>query len=175
MGLYNTASHPIDTLAGLCNIVTHPVQAYDAISQNVADTWNSGLQGQGRIVGDILITAATIGTGYVKGAQAAGTAGRGLEFSHWVPSRARGPVSIWNGNYVPIATHALSDPLRHRFMSKAWKAENPTPNALWQQWTRVPNVYKGIGAATAVSGAAHVGQIGTWEDNSLFNNYSGIK
>ena len=175
MGLYNGVYHWDDTLAGLCNIVTHPVQAYDAISQNVADTWNSGLQGQGRIVGDILITAATIGTGYVKGAQAAGTAGRGLEFSHWVPSRARGPVSIWNGNYVPIATHALSDPLRHRFMSKAWKAENPTPNALWQQWTRVPNVYKGIGAATAVSGAAHVGQIGTWEDNSLFNNYSGIK
>ena len=175
VGIANTVCHPIETIQGAWHAINHPVDTFNAVLSAMGDTWNSGPRGQGCIVGDILITTATMGAGYVKGAQTAGTAGRGLEFSHWVPARAGGPVSIWNGNYVPIATHALSDPSRYRFMSKAWKAENPMPNALWQQWTRTPDVYKGVGAATAVSGAAHVGQIGTWEDNSLFNNYSGIK
>jgi hypothetical protein len=49
-----------------------------------------------------------------------GVAGRGKEFSHWIPNRAGGPRSIWNGNYVPKSTHALSDPYRYRFMPRSW-------------------------------------------------------
>ena len=62
-GIYNVAVHPINTGVGLVNVATHPVQAYNAISQSAVNTWNSGLQGQGRIVGNALIAAATIGSG----------------------------------------------------------------------------------------------------------------
>jgi len=64
-----------------------------------------------------------------------------------------GPRSNWNGNFVDKVVHALSDPYRYRFMPKAWKAENPMPNMLWQQWTRIPNVYKGAGAGAAAGSA----------------------
>jgi RHS repeat-associated protein len=165
-GLYQVAMHPITTVLNVANAVAHPVDTYNAASSALAETWNSGLRGQGRIVGDILITVATAGAGYAKGVQAAGVAGEGLEFSHWVPARAGGTRSIWNGNYVPTATHALSDPYRYQFMSAAWKAENPMPNMLMQQLTRVPSVYSGIGAAGAVTTAAHAGQVKTWGDNS---------
>lgn len=111
-GLYSVVRHPVNTVQGMYNAVTHPVQTYDAISQGIAETWNSGFEGQGRIVGNALITVATVGAGYAKGVQAAGTAGQGLEFSHWIPARAGGPTTIWNGNYVSIAEHALSDPAR---------------------------------------------------------------
>jgi hypothetical protein len=40
------------------------VQAYNAASQALANTWNSGLQGQGQIVGSVLIAAATAGSGF---------------------------------------------------------------------------------------------------------------
>jgi hypothetical protein len=63
VGLYNVVRHPVDTTVGLYNVATHPVQAYNAISQGVADTWNSGLQGQGRIVGNALIAAGTVAAG----------------------------------------------------------------------------------------------------------------
>jgi RHS repeat-associated protein len=74
------------------------------------------------------------------------------EFSHWIPSRWGGPRTLWNGNYVSRATHALSDPYRYRFMSRAWKAQNPLPNALVRQWVRVPRVYKGASAGVIYSG-----------------------
>jgi hypothetical protein len=62
-GLYNVAAHPINTAVGLYNAASSPVQTFNAISTSVANTWNSGLQGQGQIVGNILIAAATIGSG----------------------------------------------------------------------------------------------------------------
>ena len=62
-GIYNAAAHPVDTAVGLYNVGAHPVQAYNAISQSVVNTWNSGLQGQGRIVGNVLIAAGTLGSG----------------------------------------------------------------------------------------------------------------
>ena len=62
-GLYNVAAHPINTAVGLYNAASSPVQTFNAISTSVANTWNSGLQGQGQIVGNVLIAAATIGSG----------------------------------------------------------------------------------------------------------------
>ena len=160
VGLYNTVAHPINTATGIYNVASHPVQAYNAISQSVSDTWNSGYAGKGQIIGNALITAATVGAGTVKGVQAAGTAGRGLEFSHWIPARVGGGRSLLNGNFVDAATHALSDPYRYRFMPKVWKAENPMPSVISQQWTRLPDVYKGTGAGLIITGAAHAGADG---------------
>jgi RHS repeat-associated protein len=103
--------------------------------------------------------AAGVATGLVGGLKAAGAKGAGKEFSHWIPNRMGGPRSMWNGNYVPTATHALSDPYRYRFMPKAWKTQNPMPSRTSQQWTRIPNAYKG-GAAGAAYGAAGAAQAG---------------
>ena len=103
--------------------------------------------------------AGSLATGLAGGLKAAGTKGAGKEFSHWIPSRMGGPRSTWNGNFVPTATHALSDPYRYRFMPKPWKAQNPMPNAASQQWTRIPNAYKG-GAAGGAYGAAGAAQSG---------------
>jgi RHS repeat-associated protein len=63
VGIGNVVVHPVNTLEGLGNVAIHPVQAYDAISTSVANTWNSGLEGQGEIVGNILIAAGTAGAG----------------------------------------------------------------------------------------------------------------
>jgi hypothetical protein len=63
-GLYNVGAHPINTAVGLYNVAANPVQAYNAASQALANTWNSGLQGQGQIVGSVLIAAATAGSGF---------------------------------------------------------------------------------------------------------------
>jgi RHS repeat-associated protein len=103
--------------------------------------------------------AASMATGLAGGLKAAGAKGTGKEFSHWIPNRMGGPRSTWNGNFVPTATHALSDPYRYRFMPRSWKAQNPMPNAASQQWTRIPNAYKG-GAAGGAYGAAGAAQGG---------------
>ncbi len=93
--------------------------------------------------------AASVATGFAGGVKAAGVKGAGKEFSHWIPNRMGGPRSIFNGNYVSSATHALSDPYRYRFMKAAWKMENPMPNQAVQQWIRIPDVYKGTAAGGA--------------------------
>lgn len=95
-------------------------------------------------------------TGLAGGLKAAGAKGAGKEFSHWIPNRMGGPRSLWNGNYVPKSTHALSDPYRYRFMPRDWKAQNPMPNVAAQQWVRIPNAYKG-GAAGGAYGAGGAG------------------
>ncbi len=99
----------------------------------------------GQVTGVVLDTAV----GAAAGARAAGSAGRGLEFSHWIPNRFGGPRTILNGNYVSAAEHALSDPFRYRFMPRAWKASNPAPSQLVQQWSRLPKILKGAGAGAA--------------------------
>jgi RHS repeat-associated protein len=95
-------------------------------------------------------------TGVVGGVRAAGARAVGREFSHWIPARMGGPRTIFNGNYVSTATHALSDPYRYRFMPRIWKAANPMPSRISQQWTRIPNIYKGAaaGGAYGAAGAA---------------------
>lgn len=107
-------------------------------------------------VGEMAGVGTGILIGGVGGWEAAGTRGTGKEFSHWIPNRMGGPRSLWNGNYVPIEVHALSDPFRYRFMRRVWKAVNPMPNVASQQWTRIPNVYKGaaVGGATGAAGSA---------------------
>ena len=99
------------------------------------------------------VVAGTV-FGGAAGLRAAGTRGVGREFSHWIPARAGGARSIWNGNYVSIKTHARSDPYRYRFMPRTWKAANPLPNRVRQQSVRIPNVYKGAAAGGASAGAA---------------------
>jgi RHS repeat-associated protein len=81
--------------------------------------------------------------GGAAGWKAAGQKATGKEFSHWIPNRMGGSRSKWNGDFVSKATHALSDPYRYRFMPRTWKASNPMPNVVSQQWTRFPSVYKG--------------------------------
>ena len=89
--------------------------------------------------------------GGAAGWRSAGTKGFWKEFSHWIPNRMGGPRSLWNGNFVSTMEHALSDPFRSRFMPRPWKAANPMPNMAWQQWFRIPDVYKG-GALGALYG-----------------------
>lgn len=98
----------------------------------------------------------SVGTGLGGGIKAAGAKGLGKEFSHWIPKRMGGPRSTWNGNFVSRETHALSDPYRYRFMSRSWKEKNPMPLKLQQQWTRLPNVYKGTGAGAGYGSASIV-------------------
>jgi hypothetical protein len=104
--------------------------------------------------GEVLGVAAGIFLGGAAGLRAAGTKGAGREFSHWIPARMGGPRSLWNGNYVSIEKHALSDPYRYRFMRRPWKAANPMPSRARQQWVRIPNVYKGAAAGGLVTAAA---------------------
>jgi hypothetical protein len=91
--------------------------------------------------------------GLAGGAKAAGGKAAGMEFSHWIPTRLGGPRTILNGNYVTIIEHALSDPSRYRFMSRAWKALNPMPSTWVQQWERLPMVLKGAVGGTAYGAA----------------------
>ena len=107
--------------------------------------------------GDIVASAAMLATGVGGGIRAAGMARKGYEFSHFVPKRLlpksmKSARSIWNGNYVPVKTHALSDPFRYRFMPKWWKWENPMPNRVHQLWVRTPNTAKGTTAGVAAAG-----------------------
>jgi len=106
------------------------------------------------ILGADLAPAAEIVAGGLFGLEAAGTRGAGMEFSHWLPARLGGPRSLLNGNFVAREVHALSDVFRYRFMPRVWKALNPMPSFLNQQWTRIPNVLKGVGAGTAVGAAS---------------------
>ncbi|WP_308613669.1 RHS repeat-associated core domain-containing protein, partial [Massilia mucilaginosa] len=97
--------------------------------------------------------AVSASTGLAGGVKAAGTAGVGKEFSHWIAARMGGPRTIFNGNYVSIVTHARSDKFRYNFMPRAWKDANSPMGPVMAQWTRFPNVYKGA-AAGAAAGAA---------------------
>ncbi|MGB7159653.1 MAG: RHS repeat-associated core domain-containing protein, partial [Tepidisphaeraceae bacterium] len=104
-------------------------------------------------MGQVSREAWLAAAGMKLGKMSAGSPGKGKEFSHWIPNRHGGPRSVWNGNYVSPKTHALSDPYRYRFMPKTWKANNPMPNVLSQQWVRVPDALKGT-AGGAMLGAA---------------------
>ena len=127
----------------------------DRMGTNGAVDKCSGAYSAGELAG----VGYDIAQGGAIGWQVAGAKGVGKEFSHWIPNRMGGPRSKWNGNFVPTATHALSDPYRYRFMPRAWKAENPMPNPAMQQWVRIPDVYKGA-VASGVAGATGASQSG---------------
>jgi len=105
-------------------------------------------------VGQGVGMAHSIAIGGAAGWSSAGLRGPGREFSHWFPARMGGARSLWNGNYVPRAVHALSDPYRYRFMPRAWKASNPMPSVVSQQWTRIPYAYKGVAGGGLYGGAS---------------------
>jgi RHS repeat-associated protein len=107
--------------------------------------------------GEIAGIAHTTLLGGAAGLRAAGSAGRGLEFSHWIPNRMGGPRSLFNGNFVTREFHALSDPFRYRFMPRTWKALNPMPSSAVQQWNRIPYVWKGAGAGLGYGTASAIG------------------
>jgi RHS repeat-associated protein len=65
-GLYNMVRHPVRAVQGLAGAIAHPVQTAKAVAESVADTWGSGNRGQGQIVGNALIAAATIAAPYAK-------------------------------------------------------------------------------------------------------------
>jgi len=104
--------------------------------------------------GELAGIAHSLALGSAAGLRAAGTKAIGKELSHWIPARMGGSRSLWNGNYVTKAEHALSDPYRYRFMSRIWKAENPMPNVISQQWKRLPNSILGTGAGAGYGGAS---------------------
>lgn len=110
-------------------------------------------------VGQWIGVGVSVASGVAGGVRSAGVAGKGFEFSHAIPKRWGGPRTIWNGNYVTVAEHALSDPYRYRFMPRAWKAENPLPSFLNQMWHRTPATWKGsaLGAAAGAAGLSNSG------------------
>ncbi len=94
------------------------------------------------------------------GLKAAGVAGKGIEFSHWVPRRILKQTvfnnlakskTVFNGNFVTKEFHALTDPFRYQFMSKVWKSNlgNQIYHPALRQIGRVPFVYYGLSTGTA--------------------------
>lgn len=102
--------------------------------------------------GEVTGFGISVLTGGGVGLRLGGAAAKGLEFSHWWPNRWGGPRSLYNGNFVTKVEHALSDPYRYRFMARSWKATNPLPSPIIQQWNRIPWVWKGAGAGAAYGG-----------------------
>jgi len=91
-------------------------------------------------------TGLSLAIGVAGGVKAAGVKTLGKEFSHWLPDRLGGPVTILNGNYVSAARHYAHDPFRFPI---GWSRFGPKLNPVLQQWDRIPNVIKGAGAGTA--------------------------
>jgi RHS repeat-associated protein len=157
-GLFGMADMPlfpqgaVDFSAGFGDAVSLGLTnlARDHMGTNDAVNKCSGYYTAGEVAG----VAVDAVIGGAAGWEAAGAKGAGKEFSHWIPNRMGGPRSKWNGNFVSTAEHALSDPYRYRFMPKVWKAENPMPNMVQQQWVRVPNVYRGATAGGAFGAAS---------------------
>lgn len=142
----------VDALAGFGDTISFGVTDY----VRGLGGWNTHVdQGSSAYTAGVAsgIVYSTVAGGAF-GLRAAGTAGKGLEFSHWIPNRMGGARSLFNGNYVTTRTHALSDPFRYRFMPRSWKALNPMPSRFAQQWVRIPYVYKGAGAGAIYGGAS---------------------
>lgn len=107
--------------------------------------------------------ATTTAMGTAGGLKAAGTKAAGKEFSHAITDsylkknfsstiRKFGRTR-WNGNYVSVDYHALSDPIRYKTMSSGWKDLHPRLNPYQQYLMRIPWVYPGA-AVGAGYGAA---------------------
>ena len=70
VGIYHMQTNPLGTAMGLANAAMNPIETGKAIVNNVSDTWNSGPEGQGRIVGHILIGVALAAAPAAEGANA---------------------------------------------------------------------------------------------------------
>lgn len=115
--------------------------------------------GIGHKLGSASGIVASVAIGGAMGAKAAeANAGKkGFEFSHWIPNRAGGPRSIYNGNYVSQKLHYLTDPFRY---PSGWQAFGPKLPSAAQQLLRIPWVYGGAaaGAASGGTGSAMSGK-----------------
>jgi Pretoxin HINT domain len=85
-GVGHVIAHPVNTVEGVSHAVAHPIATGKALAHGVAADWNSGPEGQGKIVGGVLIAVGSAGAGMAgKGAQTvdglatAGNAGKLLE------------------------------------------------------------------------------------------------
>ena len=176
-GVYNAAAHPVNTVEGLYNVASHPVQAYNAISTSVANTWNSGLQGQGQIVGSVLIAAATVGAGEaVAGTRAAEIVAQESSFGAFAANTARmsqseilsqweiGSAALNTADYEALGGSGTSALFKAPYI-QGWvdTAGNPLTSTLGQQlWsgTRLffqgsgltPNAYLGLGYGVPAAG-----------------------
>ena len=81
-----------------------------------------------------------------------GAAGKGKEFSHWIPRRhlpdwLKKKKSPWLGNYVSPRRHFKHDNYRY---PRGWRDMGSRYPRLIQQIDRIPNAIKGIGAGGAL-------------------------
>lgn len=65
-GIVSVVKHPVQTVKGVGQAVAHPIQTYEAISATVSELSQTN-RGMGRIIGEVLITGATAGGGFVSG------------------------------------------------------------------------------------------------------------
>ena len=79
VGAYDMVRHPVDTAKGIAHAVTNPVSTAKAVANNISETWNSGSEGQGRIVGNALIAFATSGASATKVGNLTNIAGKGVK------------------------------------------------------------------------------------------------
>jgi hypothetical protein len=186
-GLYNVAAHPINTGMGLVNAVISPVQTYNAISTSVANTWNSGLQGQGQIVGNILIAAATVGSGQaiaagraaeIVGAEpgfgALATDAAGLSKAQILDTWETGSQALNGNDFEALGGFGTSALFKAPYIAD-WvdTSGNPLTTTLLQEYSvgtklffqgsgLTPNGYVGLGyTVTGASAAGNLGAVNT--------------
>lgn len=151
------------------------IRSYTGLGDGAVDT-HSMEYDVGHATGEV----ALVLTGAGAGVKAAGTAAKGIEFSHSLPARYFRELSlskkslnpeykpvldklfgkfkdtILNGNYRTAAEHAMEDPMRYQFMRKAWKEINPPNSGIYQFLSRIPNLFKGTAAGTAAAGISEM-------------------
>jgi uncharacterized protein RhaS with RHS repeats len=93
-GLMNVVASPIQTSKALGTAIAHPVNTFNAVATAASESWNSGSRGQGRVVGEILIAAATVGT--TKAVATAGKAEELVQVSRW------GKAGLADGDWVQL-------------------------------------------------------------------------
>lgn len=138
-GLYTMVRHPILTAQGLAGAIAHPVQTANAVADSVADTWSSGNRGQGQVVGNILIAAATVAAPYVK---AGGTA-KAASVAKNVATVSDDVVSLFHqgtlrGGEVS-STRAISTSLSRdltHYNPAGTLNEFQVPRSVYNQWYR---------------------------------------
>jgi RHS repeat-associated protein len=110
--------------------------------------------GVGYKVGQVAGIIHSILLGGAGGWRAAGSAGPGMQFSHFIPGRAL-TWSSWaswlgrtrlNGNFVSQGVHAVSDPWAWRFLQFPLKrTATMLPVPIWTRlWMRLPNFPSGV-------------------------------
>ena len=80
-GIVTAATSPIETAKGIGSAVSNLGDTYNAIATITEDTWNSGLRGKGRVMGEVFLAVATAGAG--KAVATAGKAEHLVQVSRW--------------------------------------------------------------------------------------------